>query len=382
MGPPAPLVGVLSETAASVAHRTAELGDAVLLDPLAVLTERAAISGLRRRGRTSCGGATRLLRASDGWLAVSLARPDDLGLLPAWLGVDERTDLDDAFGSVATAVSSRRSAEVADGGAELGLPVARVGSVTRHDGRPVDPTRLGNAPPRRMDGLLVLDLSSLWAGPLCTRILADAGADVIKVESTKRPDGARNGPGRFFDLMNAGKRSVALDFASADGRAALARLVAAADVVVEGSRPRALEALGIDARAVVASGPSVWLSITGYGRHGAGRGRVAFGDDAAAAGGALVWDGTGPWFCGDAIADPVTGLTGAAVVAHLAEQGGRWLVDLGLSRIAASMAPRDDDVVVATRPTADRPRARACAGDAVPLGRDTEAVLAELGIAS
>jgi hypothetical protein len=57
-------------------------------------------------------------------------------------------------------------------------------------------------------------------------------------------------------------------------------------------------------------------------------------------------------------------------------------VDLALSRVAASMAPRDGDVVVATRPTADRPRARACAGDAVPLGRDTEAVLTELGIAS
>ena len=88
----------------------------------------------------------------------------------------------------------------------------------------------------------MLDLSSLWAGPLCGRILADAGARVTKVESTARPDGAHQGGAAFFDLLNGGKEQVAFDLDTDDGRAALQQLVARADVVIEASRPRALEA--------------------------------------------------------------------------------------------------------------------------------------------
>ena len=70
---------------------------------------------------------------------------------------------------------------------------------------------------------LVVDLSALWGGPLCTHLLQLAGARVVKVESTRRPDGARFGPAAFLDLLNAGKQSVALDFASPEGRARLRR---------------------------------------------------------------------------------------------------------------------------------------------------------------
>ena len=77
----------------------------------------------------------------------------------------------------------------------------------------------------------------------------------MKVESTTRPDGARHGPAAFFDLMNAGKESVAVDLSTRTGTAALAALVASADVVIESSRPWALEQLGIDAARVVSHGP-------------------------------------------------------------------------------------------------------------------------------
>ena len=162
----------------------------------------------------------------------------------------------------------------------------------------------------------VIDLSSLWAGPLCGHLLTILGARVIKVESLHRPDGARHGPPEFYDLLHAGQESVALDFTSAAGRAALAGLVAVADVVIEGSRPRALRQLGIRAEEVVARGTDkCWISITAYGRTGPWANAPGFGDDAALAAGLIAFDprtGT-PAPCGDAIADPVTGVNAALV---------------------------------------------------------------------
>ena len=90
------------------------------------------------------------------------------------------------------------------------------------------------------------DLSSLWAGPLCAQLLARAGATVVKVESPNRPDGTRRGEPAFFDWMNSGKLCYAVDFDSDSD--ALRRLLAAADIVIEGSRPAALRrhALSVD----------------------------------------------------------------------------------------------------------------------------------------
>ena len=85
----------------------------------------------------------------------------------------------------------------------------------------------------------------MWAGPLCARLLGLAGAEVIKVESPARPDGARSGNGEFFDWLHAGHRSLSADFGTREGRTALRALLEAADVVIEASRPRALAALGL-----------------------------------------------------------------------------------------------------------------------------------------
>ena len=297
-------------------------------DPLALLAERAALAGWSRQGTTSCGGGTRLLPAADGWLAVNLSRPDDVASVPAWLGLAD--DPDDAWSAVAEVVATRPVDEVVAAGVPLGLALAAVPDRPPAVDEPVLRHRIGDAPPLDRPPVVV-DLSSLWAGPLCSRLLLVDGARVVKVESTARPDGTRRDESGFFEVLNDGKKHVAFDLPSTYGLAQLRRLLASADVVIEGSRPRALQQWGIEP----GGGAQVWVSITGHGRD---TNRVGFGDDAAAAGGLVAWDADGPVFLADAVADPLTGIAAhAAVTAALAE-GGRWLLDAALSRVAASVA--------------------------------------------
>jgi crotonobetainyl-CoA:carnitine CoA-transferase CaiB-like acyl-CoA transferase len=188
---------------------------------------------------------------------------------------------------------------------------------------------------------VVVDLSSMWAGPLCARLLGLAGADVIKVETPGRPDGARAGERRFFDWLHAGHRSVVIDFRAESGRRALAALLAAADVVIEASRPRALRQLGLAPELIRHRDGQVWLSITGYGRTDSALSElVAFGDDAAVAGGLVGRTGEdgAPVFCADAIADPLTGLCGALAVARSVAGGGGELIDLSMRAVAGWFA--------------------------------------------
>ena len=95
-------------------------------------------------------------------------------------------------------------------------------------------------PARAVTGLLVADLSSMWAGPLCGGLLAAAGATVVKVEHPSRPDGTRSGEPAFFDWINRGKLSCAVDFDDELLRA----LLDTADIVIEGSRPPRCTAAG------------------------------------------------------------------------------------------------------------------------------------------
>ena len=90
LGPPAGLVPKLRALGARLGEAASALGGSLAVDPLALLAERAAIAGLRRRGTTSCGGASRLLPCRDGWFVLSLARREDVALVPAWL---ERSDV-------------------------------------------------------------------------------------------------------------------------------------------------------------------------------------------------------------------------------------------------------------------------------------------------
>jgi hypothetical protein len=395
LGPPDRLVAGLHRAATVVRQRSALLGMPLEVDAVALLGERAAIGGLTRHGPTSCGGATRLVRAADGWLAVSLPRPEDRELLPAWLGIDAR-DAEAPWAAVEAALGDRWALEAAERAWMLGLPVSQLpqgpGAAPTAP-PPLAPLGVITTPvpapvpePRPLRDLTVIDLSSLWAGPLCGNLLSLAGADVVKVESTTRPDGSRAGPGRFFDVLNGGKRSVALDLADADGWRVLRRVLAAADVVVEGSRPRALEQRGIVATDLVANaGPRVWVSITGHGRTGSGRDRVAFGDDAAVAGGLVVADEAGPCFCADAAADPAAGLVAAAACLDALAVGGRWLLDVAMAGVAASLAgstlgPDPDRPVEGPADEVAPPRARAATGPGPALGAHTAEVLNGLGV--
>jgi hypothetical protein len=365
------------------------------LDGAALLGERAAISGLKRLGTTAPGGSCRLLCAADGWIAVNLARGDDLDLLPAWLGDGDRSD---PWRFVSERVTEWSATEVVARARLLGLPAAVAAEPPavvppwcRVAARGARSTRSADATP------LVVDLSALWAGPLCTQLLQRTGARVVKVESTRRPDGARAGPRAFFDLLNGGKASVALDFGAETGRSTLRWLIERADIVVESARPRALSQLGIDAESLVESVPGLtWVGISGYGRSEPGAHWVAFGDDAAIAAGLAVApgpEGGPPLFCGDAIADPLTGLHAALAALASWQAGGGHLLDLALTDVAAHVlafgpTPSEARVrrvgpdweVVADHQGARvaPPRARAIEHTARPLGADTDVVLAGL----
>jgi crotonobetainyl-CoA:carnitine CoA-transferase CaiB-like acyl-CoA transferase len=235
---------------------------------------------------------------------------------------------------------------------------------------------------------VVVDLTSLWAGPLCAHLLGRTGAHIVKVESTRRPDGARSGCRDFFDLMHAEHACVAIDLNTAEGVETLQRLIDVADLVLEASRPRALRQLGIDAESAVAGGTN-WLSITAYGRTGPWSDRVGFGDDVAAAAGAVVFDGCEVLPCGDALADPVAGVHAAVAAAAVLSSDRAFLVDLSMRDVvAATLRNRVEPHEVVNGPddlwhvrTADAefpvaaPRARHAPTAAAALGADTQKTL-------
>jgi hypothetical protein len=304
---------------------------AVGVDVATILAGRAALLGVRRRGRISAGGATRLLACRDGWLAITLSRPADVDAVPALL--ESAAADDDPWPALHEWAASRRAAEAARRARLLGLPAATLGET------PPAPPRvrpLGRtAPARTLSGLLVADLSSMWAGPLCGQLLAQAGAVVVKVESPGRPDGTRAGPAAFFDWMNGGKLSYAGDF---DNPAALRALLGAADVVIEGSRPARLARRGLGPDDVAPRDGRVWVRITGHGTGAQHADWVAFGDDAAVSGGLVGTGDGGPVFCADAIADPLTGLHAGLAVAESLGRGGGELIEMSMAAVAATYA--------------------------------------------
>ncbi|MFI6457131.1 CoA transferase [Streptosporangium amethystogenes] len=388
-GPPLVPPGRAATVARELAGRFTEF-TGVRVDGARLLSERAAFTGHRRGGVVSAGGACRLLRTADGWAAVSCARPDD----PALLGALVRAEVgDDPWPAVTGWLREHTGAELAERAALLGVAAGPV----RH--RAVPPTPLtppAPVTPRPPDGLLVVDFSALWAGPLCAHLLGLAGARVVKVETPWRPDGARGGNAAFYRLLHAGHRSVVLDPRTPSGRHAMAALVDAADIVIEASRPRALAGFGLDAEAAAAAG-TVWISITAYGR---GSDRVGFGDDVAAASGLVAHDADGtPLFCGDAIADPLTGLTAAVLAVTAPPDGTGALWDVSMSDVVA--ATLDPAAATPPSPVAARsrnggwvvdtlsgpvdvavPLRRVTSGRAPRSGDHTAEVLRELGVVS
>ena len=136
--------------------------------------------------------------------------------------------------------------------------------------------------PRPLHGVRVLDFSTTIAGPHCSRLLADMGAEVIKIEA---PEGElmrsrpvqRNGAGTMFGQLNAGKRSLVLDLKRPEAVAAVKKLAAGVDIVVENYRPGVMKRLGLDYPELAKINPRlVYCAISGYGQTGPGAGRPAY----------------------------------------------------------------------------------------------------------
>jgi crotonobetainyl-CoA:carnitine CoA-transferase CaiB-like acyl-CoA transferase len=133
-----------------------------------------------------------------------------------------------------------------------------------------------------LSGIKIVDFSRLFAGPYCTMMLADLGADVVKIESPAGDDARRFGPpflggeGMNFMAMNRNKRDIVLDLKNPPAREIAARLVSDADVIVENFRPGVTKKLGVDYQTVRESNKQVvYCSITGFGDRGAYRDRPA-----------------------------------------------------------------------------------------------------------
>jgi crotonobetainyl-CoA:carnitine CoA-transferase CaiB-like acyl-CoA transferase len=170
-----------------------------------------------------------------------------------------------------------------------------------------------------LDGVRVLDFTTTIAGPHCSRLLADLGAEVIKIESPEgdmmrtRPP-MRRGASTSFGQLNAGKKSVALDLKSPPAVAAVRRLVATADVVVENFRPGVMRRFGLDYEALKPIRPElVYCAISGYGQTGPSAELPAYAPVIHAASGYdlahMAYQGAmrRPDYCGIYIADVLTG---------------------------------------------------------------------------
>jgi len=238
-----------------------------------------AARGQPPRGRTRGAGhlqATgRLARAADGWVSLSLS------------GAEDRATLD-ALATAAGAVSaeawiasrSRRQvfATLQEHRLPCGMGLSPVevlddplflaeGTVRR--GRVMPPFRIEPwlAPPwtppllppsrRPLEGIRVVEMAALWAGPAATAVLAEWGAVVVKVEAPGRLDGFRGDGGTRFAVHNRGKRSVLLDLHSDEGVDGLRALLRTADLLVDANAPRVLANLGLDAASLRRLNPSL-----------------------------------------------------------------------------------------------------------------------------
>ena len=135
---------------------------------------------------------------------------------------------------------------------------------------------------RALDGLRVLDVTQFMAGPYCSTILADLGADVIKIEppsgdSTRQMVGASGSESPSFNAVNRGKRSLVVNLKTLDGQELFKRLVRSSDILIENYRPGVMQAFGLGYDALAAINPAlIYASISGYGQTGPHRTKGGF----------------------------------------------------------------------------------------------------------
>ncbi|MEW2392750.1 CoA transferase [Streptomyces venezuelae] len=198
--------------------------------------------------------------------------------------------------------------------------------------------------PAPLTGLRVLDLATLFAGPLAATMLGDFGAEVIKVEHPTRPDPSRghgpskDGVGLWWKLLGRNKRTTTLDLSTPGGRATLLRLAATSDVIIENFRPGTLEKWGLGWEELSAANPRLVLArVTGFGQFGLYSRRPGFGTLAEAMSGfaAITGEPDGPPTLPPfGLADSIAGLaTAYAVMTALAARdrtGEGQVVDMAI----------------------------------------------------
>jgi len=172
-----------------------------------------------------------------------------------------------------------------------------------------------------LSGLKVLDFTRVYSGPYCTMLLADLGADVIKIEARNRGDDTRffypikNGESGYFMYLNRNKKSLTLNLKSEKGKAIALALAKEADVLVENFSPGTMAGLGLDYESIKAVNPSiVYASISGFGQNGPYRDKVAYDGVAQAMGGLVSltgYPGEAPVKAGPAISDAASGIHAA-----------------------------------------------------------------------
>ena len=194
------------------------------------------------------------------------------------------------------------------------------------------------APP--LDGVRIIDLTMVWAGPFGARLLGDYGAEVIKVESPQMWDQLR-GLGQiprttpnwynrsaYFNHNNRSKRAVAMNLSSDLGRETMLKLCAESDVIVENFRADVMDNLGLDYESVKAANPSIiYVSMPGHGKSGPDVNRVAYGTNVEQLAGIVTVSGyegdEGPTKTGFSYGDPMAGTALVAAVAMALRQRSR-----------------------------------------------------------
>lgn len=193
----------------------------------------------------------------------------------------------------------------------------------------IEPAQGGSAPPLPLNGIRVLDLTNVLAGPFCCHQLAHMGAEVIKVEAPGRGDLARQlgadpalnaaNMGVSFLAQNAGKKSLTLNLKHPDGKALFLRLVATADVVVENFRPGVMERLDLGYETLRTVRPDlIYCAISGFGQDGPWVDRPAYDQIIQGVSGVMSITGdadSAPLRVGYPVADTVGGMTAAFAVA-------------------------------------------------------------------
>ncbi len=216
-------------------------------------------------------------------------------------------------------------------------------------------------PRAALAGIRVIDFTRILAGPYCTRLLADLGAEVIKVEPLegdhlRRAAPTRDGESAYFGHLNCGKKSLAVDLRREQGQELCRRLAAASDVVVENFRPGVTRRLGIDyERLKPLNRGLIYGSISGYGQVGPGSKRSGYAATLHAASGYdltnLLYQGrqTKPGKTGIFVADVLTGALAAsalqAALLHRERSGEGQYVDVAMMDAMLSLMPYDMQAV-------------------------------------